>query len=172
MRRAISGFTIVELMAVVFLMALLAGGAALTFVRPLRAARWNEAIMEVQSTDQNARTFARRFNRSVAIVIDPYENSIARREGDVTTTTQPLPRGIRIDEVLAVDRTDTSNRRVNIAISPMGASLTYAVHLRGPGQDEDQWLVFAGLSGQFTVTKDESLARSIIQSVTQTTSPQ
>ena len=38
-----SAFTLIELMIAVMIMALLVTGAALTFARPIQAARWGEA---------------------------------------------------------------------------------------------------------------------------------
>src|SRR5256885_7110087 len=64
------GFTLIEMMAVVIIMALLATGAALSFARPMRVARARDALHQVRSLDASARQFARRFGRPIEIGFD------------------------------------------------------------------------------------------------------
>src|SRR5439155_5710118 len=104
-RNDVSGFTLIELMIAVMIMALLVTGAALTFARPIQAARWGEAVAIVRSADESNRTFARRFGRDVFLVIDLSEQTFARREGDRITWQRTLPRGMRITQIRAADGT-------------------------------------------------------------------
>src|SRR2546430_410316 len=93
------GFTLVELMIVVVLMALLTTAAALTFARPLRAARWEQVVAQVRNGDESARTVARRFDRETTIVFDLTANTIARREGRDVKWQQPLPRAFHVEQI-------------------------------------------------------------------------
>src|SRR2546423_437223 len=93
------GFTLIEMMAVVIIMALLATAAALSFARPMRVARARDAVDQIQSLDASARQFARRFGKPVEIVFDLSNGTLARRDRDTIAFQSSLPRGCRIDEV-------------------------------------------------------------------------
>jgi prepilin-type N-terminal cleavage/methylation domain-containing protein len=153
------GFTLIEIMAVVIIMALLATAAALSFARPMRVARARDAVDQVRSLDASARQFARRFGRPIEIVFDLSNGTIARRERDVIAFQTSLPRGCQIDEVRAGAQS-FSLGEASIQCAASGMSRTYAVHLLGP--ELDQWLIFAGLSGQVTQVNDVSQLDEIL----------
>jgi type II secretory pathway pseudopilin PulG len=154
-------FTIIELMVVVVLMALLATAAVLAFGRPLAAARWDDAVMQLRTCDASARTVAQRFARDVRIVIDLDERTLRRREGRDVVWRVPLPPRFRVEQVRLSDGTQTSSGVVEIPISTLGISQTYAVRLIGPEPGQDRWLNFAGMTGQVTLADDESTVESI-----------
>jgi prepilin-type N-terminal cleavage/methylation domain-containing protein len=147
------GFTLIEMMAVIIIIALLSTAAALSFSHTLAAARAREAFGQVQSLDASARQFARRWGRTIQIVLDLSNRTLARRERNVNTFVTSLPSGCRIDEVRMSSRRESVGE-VSIECSANGLSRTYAVHVVGP--QLDQWLVFAGLSGQVTKVNDVS----------------
>ena len=152
-------FTLIEVMLVVLLIGLLAGAAAMSFARPLRAARAREAIAQVSAFDAAARQVARRSGGAVQIVIDAYEQRFVRREQGRDVSSYRLPDGLRIEQVrTGNDERDTSQRTVNV--SAHGWSRTYAVRVVGP--DLDRWLLVAGLSGQVSVIEDESTVDDIL----------
>ena len=151
MRRA---FTLIEMMLVVLLIGALAGAAAMSFVRPLRA-----AIEQIRAFDATARQVARRSGREVEIVIDPYYRQLVRREEGRDISIFRLPDGLRIKQV----RTSGNARQgseLTLAISPHGWSRSYALRL--VGHEFDRWLLVAGMSGQVTVIEDESHVQDIL----------
>src|SRR5438876_132513 len=101
------GFTLIEMMAVIVIIALLATAAALSFSQPLAAARARDAVSQVQTLDISARQFARRWGRTVQIVLDLSNRTLARREHDVNTFVTSLPSGCRVDEVRMSSRRES-----------------------------------------------------------------
>jgi type II secretory pathway pseudopilin PulG len=146
-------------MLAVLLVALLASAVALTFSKPLQAARAREAISQVQFTDAQARQAARQTNRPVRLVLDPESNTIARYEDEQRQALATLPVGFRIAQVI-VGRRASFDERADVRFSSSGLSRSYAIHLEGPAFD--QWLLFAGLSGQMSWAADEQTIRSIL----------
>jgi prepilin-type N-terminal cleavage/methylation domain-containing protein len=147
------GFTLIEMMAVIVVIGLLSTGAVISFSRPLAASRARNSIDQVKSLDSSARQFARTFGKPVEIVFDLSNQTIARRERDQIVFQTTLSRGVRIEEVRFATRSESIGE-VSIESSSAGLSRSYAVHLVGP--QLDQWLIFAGLSGQVTVINDVS----------------
>jgi prepilin-type N-terminal cleavage/methylation domain-containing protein len=139
------GFTLIEVMLAVVLLALLSGAAALSFVRPIRSARAQQTMRMLQRADAMAREEAIRFGRPVQIRFDLNRQTLTRA-GAVT----PIPgvRAIRIGDQSFLDG------QVTIDVSPMGLSASYAVQLAGV--EQDRWIVLAGLSGETITTKNES----------------
>jgi len=152
-------FTLVETMLALLLMALLAAAVAMSFSRPLQAARAREAISQIHFADTQARQAARQFSAPVRLVLDPSENSITRYEGEHLRARAALPTGCRIQEVI-VGRHATWEDHAEVWFSSSGLSRSYALHLTGPAFD--QWVLFAGLSGQMTWVSDEQTLRSIL----------
>jgi prepilin-type N-terminal cleavage/methylation domain-containing protein len=157
------GFTLIEVMAVIVIMGLLAGVAALTFARPLAASRARNAQDQILSLDSSARQFARRFGRPVEVAFDFATQTIARRERDEIVFSARLPGGCRIEEI-RVNGRDESLGEIAIPISSNAMSQSYAVHL--VGQDLDRWLVVAGLSGQVTQINDVATLDQILPTAT------
>jgi len=156
-------FTLIEVMAVIVIMGLLAGAAALTFARPLAASRARNVEDQIRSLDSSARQFARRFGRDVEIVFDLSNQTIVRREREESVFSAKLPAGCRIESIRAGGR-DESIGEVSIPVSEGGLSRSYAVHLIG--QHLDHWLVFAGLSGQVTQVNDVATLDQILPTTT------
>jgi len=92
-------------------------------------------------------------------VIDLSAQTLARRDAAGKVVFEAaLPNGFEIGRFRSgVD--DLSSAEAVISCSVLGLTRTYAVHLSGPGLDE--WLVFAGLSGEASVIKDEATLDSI-----------
>src|SRR2546423_10361376 len=92
-------FTLIELMLAVVLLALLTGAAALSFVKPIHAARNREAIALVKRADAMAREAAQRSGRSVRLQFDVSKSAI--RCGD---SLLQLPCGCTLREVRTSDQ--------------------------------------------------------------------
>jgi prepilin-type N-terminal cleavage/methylation domain-containing protein len=143
------GFTLIELLIAVVLLALLSSAAALSFVRPLRAAREMQALDVVRRTDTFAREQTERFGRPITLVFDLSAGTITRE-----STTSNLPETFSLREVRTGD-VSTQDGAYALPISPPGLSRSYALHIVGPGAD--RWVLFAGLSGEMTTTDEATV---------------
>ena len=152
------GFTLVETMLALLLLALLASAAALTFSKPIAQARGDEAVDLLGHFDATTRTAAMSSGRTMRLTLDLSSGQLARRdvrESDDPRFTAHLPPGCRIAAVRIGEQTTTSGE-VPVDISAMGLSRTYAVHVVSPVVD--QWLVFAGFSGEMAKVDESALA--------------
>ena len=149
----LGGFTLIETMLAVLLMALLTSAVTLSFSAPLRRARAEDAIDLLASFDAAARQMTVASGRPVRLRFDPAEGTAERLEGDATPRARvQLPTGYRIAQV-RVGRQSRSAGPTDVDLSAHGWGRSYDVHLVGPGVD--RWLCFAGLTGQTTEVTDE-----------------
>jgi prepilin-type N-terminal cleavage/methylation domain-containing protein len=158
------GFTLVEMLVVMVLLGIISTAAALTFHSSLQSATATDAISQIKYLDSTSRQRAVRFNQPVEIIFDLTNSSLSRREGSKRNDqsfTASLPRGFTIDQINIAGQS-TFNGEVSLTCSPTGLTNSYAIHLIGP--NFDQWLLFAGLSGQLTLIKDEATVQDILAS--------
>ena len=151
-----------ELMIAVLLLALLTSAAMLSFSGPIRLARAHEAVEQVRSFDASARDAARRSGHGVRIVFDLAAGTIGRREGPELETLQcqtTLPPGYRVTELRVAGQT-LSDGLALIDVSMLGMSRSYAIHVTG--QEFDQWMIIAGLSGEISQVQDERAMASLL----------
>ncbi len=156
MRRRDRAFTLVELLAVLLLMALLATAVTLSLKGVLRDAELRNAASQLIQFDRLAREQARRSNRPSQLHFEPQ----ARRVRSVDVRTQKaqgrelqLPAGVSIEQVRTAwqARDDID---VVVPCSARGQTGSYAVLLRGAGQRR-LWLVVTGLSGTTETERDD-----------------
>jgi hypothetical protein len=140
-------------MVAVLVMALVASAAALSFTKPLRIARQQDAVELVRSFDAGCRDAARRFGRNVRLSFNLSDGRVARLEGDRTTHQATLPHGTRI-RMLRTAARRVSDGRIDIPCSAAGLTRTYAVRLSGAGFE--QWVLVAGITGDVTLVQDEA----------------
>lgn len=155
-------FTLIELLAVIVLLGIISTAAALTFRSSLQSASSTEAVAQFKYLDSTSRQRAQRFNQPVELIFDTSNGTISRREGSKRNDesfTASLPRGFSIDAI-NVAGNSIFNGEASITCSPTGLTPSYAIHLIGP--NFDQWLLFAGLSGQVTLVKDEETIQDIL----------
>lgn len=159
----------VEVMAVVFLLGLLAGAAAWSMHDHARAASREKVISAIVHADQMARLSAKRSGHC-RLGFDLAEQNIRR----VRTGPEPaqahrlsLPRGVRIRRVVRFDAADKTRRGgvVDIGYSAQGRSPSYAVCVDFTRQRESQWIVFCGLSGQVVLEQDEGEIDKLYESL-------
>jgi prepilin-type N-terminal cleavage/methylation domain-containing protein len=163
-RGARAGFTLIEIVIAVLIMALLATAAALSFDRPLNRARTLEAIEQVRYLDASSRDFARRFGRSVEIAFDLSENRLERREG----AGHEAAYGVNVASPMRVEAVWTGREQIEdgevmIAVSAKGLSQTYAVKLNGP--EGVRWVLVSGVSGESAVYGDDEQVRAIFAKI-------
>jgi prepilin-type N-terminal cleavage/methylation domain-containing protein len=162
-----SAFTLIELLAAILLLGIISTAAALTFRSSLQSASATNAIDQIKYLDSTSRQRATRFNQPVEIIFDLTNSTLSRREGSKRNDesfTASLPRGYSIDQV-NIAGNSIFNGQASIPCSPAGLTPSYALHLIGP--NFDQWLLFAGLSGQLTVINDEQTVLDILAATRQ-----
>jgi prepilin-type N-terminal cleavage/methylation domain-containing protein len=150
------GFTLIETMLAVLLMALLTAAAALSLSRPMKSARSVDAMEMVRSFDTVGRAAATTSGHNVRLVFDLSNGMLSRRDGtdlQILRSRVSLPPGCSIG-ALNISGEVVSSGEAIIDISPHGWSQSYAVHLQSPGANH--WMVFAGLTGQMSEAHDES----------------
>ena len=157
-----SAFTLIELLAVIVLLGIISTAAALTFRSSLQSASSNDAMNQLKYLDSTARQRAQRFNQPADLIFDVSNGTISRRDGskrNEESFTAALPRGFSIDQI-NIAGNSIFNGEASVPCSPAGLTPSYAVHLIGP--NVDQWLLFAGLSGQMSIFKDEQAVLDIL----------
>jgi len=163
-RAAPSAFTLLEVLAALIILSLLATAATLSFNKPLARARAFDAIEQIRQLDASARQFSRKNGRPALIIFDLTDQSLSRREPglrDAVFTTR-LPSPLRIEQIrTAAHRVDYGE--VSITCAPTGLSETYALKITGAPEsatadrsaNPTQWIVVAGLSGEIKTVRDE-----------------
>jgi len=171
-----AGFTLLEPLAVITLLGLVAGATAWSLASTARAAGERAAIEGLHHADALARLSSRRWGRPTVLVFDLERQEVIRRDGDGGGDRHaerwPLPAQVRIERVVRLvgDRvpgyTPAGSRegvsrsgRVEVAVSGAGRSMSYALILRLAGRGEGGGaetigLVFAGLSGEMVRIDD------------------
>ncbi|HEV8607953.1 MAG TPA: type II secretion system protein [Tepidisphaeraceae bacterium] len=160
-------FTLIEMMLAVVLLGIISAAAAFTFHSSLESARASDVIEQLRYLDSSSRQRAMRFNQSVELTFDVTNSSISRREGSKGNDESfraSLPRGYTIDQINIAGQS-TFNGQTSLTCSSHGYTPSYSLHLLGP--NFDQWLLFAGLTGQLTLVKDESTVQDILANTRQ-----
>lgn len=150
------GFTLIEIMAVVVIMAIFATAAVVTLGGTLAGARMQDAVYRVKHFDATSRSFAQKFARPTEMVYDLTGGRFYRAKTDDRSDVSAagrMPQRIAIDRVL-VGRDSYPSGEAVVACSSDGRTPSYAVLLKGAGRE--RWLVFSGISGYVTETEDES----------------
>lgn len=190
------GFTLIEVMAVVALIGLLASATAWSLADSAQRAQQTDVIDRLIHADESARAAARRLGpRSLHIDLDRQQVWVqgpADKAGRPTSSHKiGIPTGFRIDQARWIDqdRINTrENRRavtaavgeIQIPISSEGFSRTYALRLVGPKPVVDEqhntnertrhhtWLLFSGLTGRVTSDLDENELEAIYATLAST----
>jgi len=168
MRRPPRAFTLVEVLAVVAVLALLAGAVAWSAAGDMRRVTRRETIGRIAHADHLARVEAVRLGRPVALRFDFNDQRIdvvgSSRDGRRTASEREvaLAANCRIERVwIAGDEDNVDSTAADVAFSITGRSPTYAVKLSfaSDGSDDQTggttWAVFCGLTGQATCIDDD-----------------
>jgi prepilin-type N-terminal cleavage/methylation domain-containing protein len=153
-----TGFTLIEIIAAIVIMALLASAASLSFTQPLRIAREQDAIDMLRSFDSTARQLAVRLGHPVRCTFDLNTATLSREEEGSLRYQARLPRDCHLREVRTAARR-VSDGEVDIFYSHLGISRSYALRLSGPGFD--RWLLVPGLGAECTLIQNEAQLDSI-----------
>lgn len=149
-----TGFTLLELLAVLLIIGIFCSIAVYCLAGPYQQARRQHVVERIAQLDEQLRTATRRFGRSG-------ELTIAFREGTVETSVGKNENGhkVQLPADLALDQVRTAVRnesygRIVIPFTGEGHSATYAVRLK-PREGVPQWILFAGVTGQFVRVQNE-----------------
>lgn len=151
MRR--SAFTLIEVLAVVTILALVAGATIWSLAADVRRGTCADAIGRVAWADRTARLAARRLGRPCGLRFDLDARRLWRIEDDGLRTTHEvaLPGGYHIDRlIIAATGGAADYGAIDVAYSIAGRSTDYAVHLTSRDGSDGTWIVISGLTGQVT----------------------
>lgn len=158
-----SGFTLIEIMATLLILAIAAGAAALSLAGPRRGAETEDVLGELIHADRLARHAARRHGRAVELLFDLAAGRVERRwidEPDEQSYRYELPEGFRVGGLILADRRIASSS-ASVVCSRAGRTATYALRIEGPG-GRRRWVLFAGLTGEVTEIADERQLEEIL----------
>ena len=157
------GFTLIEIIAVIAIMAILSGAAVLSLAHTASQHSFEAVQQELQQIDSLARSAARQGGHAQQIVFDLNNNAILWPQSDTGTplTMMRLPEA---DQLQVRTADDTISRgQVPIDYSPLGYSQTYALGLTR--KDRSDWMIVAGLSGGVFWTTSNDHVDAIFQSL-------
>jgi prepilin-type N-terminal cleavage/methylation domain-containing protein len=158
-RRSVHAFTLIEAVVVLTIMGLLAAAVTVSLAGAGRAARMEDVADAYAAFDRTTREAARRFERTPTLHFDLNRGTVARRDAERPETKLALRGSFRVDRVMTAER-DTRSGEAEVPVTARGHTPSYAVLLTGPSGQ--RWIVFAGLSGQFTVVEDERDVQDIL----------
>jgi type II secretion system protein H len=160
-----SGFTLIEMVAVITIVAILAGAASLSLRSPYQIAQFEDAKERLVMVDQQIREHARHCGRAEQLTITPNSGRIAARAPDKQTAPMAAFRlDSRVIEQVAIAGRRSDCDEVAIDYTAQGRSATYAVRLRGPS-GKSHWLLFAGATGQMIQIGDETTIEELLKRV-------
>jgi prepilin-type N-terminal cleavage/methylation domain-containing protein len=164
------GFSIPELVVALLILAVLTSAVMLRVHSPLENARAEELVGRLGDFDRTTRTFARRGDRPLRLVVDVSGGRLSRMN---TGTDEPaeigqalrLPSGCRIDAAyLGAER--IGRGEMAIVVTRCGLTPTYALKLTWR-DGRDVWLLVAGLSGQMMSFEDYDSFEKTYETLTQ-----
>ena len=154
---AVLGFSLLELLVVLVLLALVSATAIMRWSASLHRAVSASAIQQLEHIDQQIRTFARSHHRACSLEFKLGQSRV-RKHYRLNQKKDPawvsLGPNVKIKRVVLANSKRTSLKEVNF--SPAGISPSYGILVLGPGKQKPVWLVFAGISGQMTRLESET----------------
>ena len=153
------GFTLVEVIAVLVLVSLMAGTVTLSLRGNIANSRAELAVEKLQLVDRQLRDSALRSGRASSLRFDLSRGKLTRsvREQRESLIESDIPAlRFRTNEI------DADGGQVAVQFLPDGTSPTYAVCLRQK-ESAKKWIVFAGLTGQALVTSDAGEVEQLLR---------
>ena len=155
MIRANRGFTLIEMLGVLTIMAMLSGAASVMLNGSRHQADLQDAIGQIASADSSTRELARNVNQPIQLTISLPGRRLSRTNGFGVVTLGELPGDVKIGRVRTAGQI-TDSGLATMTFTPAGRSQTYAVSLINAA-GEKQWILFSGLSGQMVSVNDEDI---------------
>ncbi len=157
-------FTLIELAAVILVMALLAGAAVLTLAHTTSQRRLEDVCDQFMRADALARSAARQANTSEQLIYDLDQQMVLWQN---TPEQKPivLAHWDAKDELEArMGKQTFSSGQVTIEYSADGFSPNYALSVSRPDQPT-RYVVVAGITGRCLCTEDNKRVDAIFQSL-------
>lgn len=154
-RDNLRGFTLIELVVVLVILALAAGAITLRLQGPLERATLADTVGRIVAFDARTRVLARRHDKMLRIEVDLSAGVLTRigtATGEPAGMPLELPEGVRLAECRLASE-NASIGRVAVPVSSRGLSKSYALCVVG-ADGPRHWLIVAGLTGQVTRTED------------------
>lgn len=167
------GFTLIELMAVIVLLSVIAGSVTLSLTGTHERRKREDVVGRIGHVDRQARQLAERMARPMVLTLDLRDQQLRYFHADKTngSLSMEVPAPFEIDRVrvTGIDPRAYTAGTVEVPISSRGRSATYAVRLRNDaeqgGENEHTWLIFAGLTGQMTWINDEKQLDNLLEAL-------
>ena len=162
--RVRSGFSLIELLVVLTLIAIVSATAAISLREPYRRARLEHAVDQLVAADQQARGRARRFDRPYRLVYDLDRNEVRISDGSpgkTSPTVLRVGRGVQIDRLLQKGDRQTHGAPW-VEVRSQGTTPTYAVRVR-TAKDQCAWLFYCGVTGQVTRLDEDSHVEALFE---------
>ena len=143
-----TGFTLIELMAVLVLVGLISATAMLRYSSSTRRATFEWSLDRVVVADQVMRTHAMSTGQAGHLRFEIGGRRLERLVGPKSASVSVVDLGERqgITRFLAAQR-HVETGTVEVPYDPEGHSETFALEIEGPA-DQSAWILFAGLTGQ------------------------
>ncbi|QNN21546.1 prepilin-type N-terminal cleavage/methylation domain-containing protein [Planctomycetales bacterium ZRK34] len=159
------GFTLIEIVAVLVLMGLLASAVAWTMADRQQSVLFDDVADQIEQLDALSRIYARRFNQAIILHIDLDEQTLWRSQEDTQYANDDLrshrlmiPDRYRIVSIITPQQT-VDDRRLDLPIGPEGRSESYAVQLTD--SQDTRWLMVSGMTGRIHEYADEQSIENI-----------
>lgn len=145
-----NGLTLLELVAVVLLLGLIASVSAIGFGSSLKAAQSQQSLETWLFYDQQCRTLADRSNQLVVLTYNPKQKSISRSIAANRPEQQTLANDVELIEIanLRSASADPPVQRNQVRYFPTGQSEPYLVR-----QTDTETRLVLGATGQHSMVK-------------------
>ncbi len=150
-------FTLIEAVAVLVLIGLMASAATLSLRGAYRGSQMKDVVSRVKALDRSARNLAQISGIPGVIRIDRSKGTISyTQDKDKRPGLLPvvLPGGYQITEVRA-GAGSASAGTDRVVCTANGQTPTYTLSLAGPNE-HTRLLVFSGMTGQITELEDDA----------------
>jgi type II secretion system protein H len=160
-----SGFTLIELMAVLVLMGLISATAVLRFSGTTRRAQFEWSLERAMAADRRMRTHSGTCGRPASLAFEIGSGRLECAFGSQREATSNVELGARthITRFLTARR-HVETGKVEIPYDPYGHSETFAIEIEGPG-DRSTWILFAGLTGQTRRLEDRRDVEHVLETL-------
>jgi len=151
-----SGFSLLELIAVLAIVSLMCSVTVYCLSGPYQQARKQHVLERIAQLDEQLRTATRRFGHPGELAILFRDGAIETRHGSRgTESTQRivLPADLTLDQVRTAVREENYGR-IAIPFTTEGNSPTYALRIKSRDRPPE-WFLFAGTTGQVIHVKNE-----------------
>ncbi len=162
--RHISGFTLIEMIAVLALAAVLATLVTTSLTALGRQVRMSDLIEQLQFYDDAMRQHARGLGIPQQMVFDLGTGQVHRIDA---RNQSPLGHALRLPPDLGISQVRVGNAVINgtqvaIPCSLRGTTPSYAVKIVSQ-TEPPQWLLVAGLSGEYLVLNNDQDVQALFK---------